>query len=389
MLADIDGSGASNGAFAGYSNGAGATPSQRDPASSSANGTSKAVNGSSHAEHQAAPLPPSYHGHDREEVTRILIQALYEMGYQSQAESVSQASGYELESPTVAAFRAAVLGGAWADAENLLFGAAASDEQHGQRNGLVLAPGANKNFMRFWLREQKYLELLENRETSQALTVLRQELTPLLPETHRLHILSSLLMCQSTDDLKAKAEWDGAQGRSRRILLRELSSKSVCLVVFGAPFTDRLTECISPSVMLPESRLAVLLQQLKQSQIDSCLFHTSATSPSLYSDHICDKSLFPNEVALELSDLAGEVWQIQFSHDGQKLAACGSREQVIIWDTRTFTPIQVLSDHDKGVTNISWSPDDLKIVTCSMDNHALIWDANVSHCYSTKREKTC
>lgn len=39
--------------------------------------------------------------------------------------------------------------------------------------------------------------------------------------------LSSLLMCQSTEDLKVKAEWDGAEGESRHHLLSELSSESI------------------------------------------------------------------------------------------------------------------------------------------------------------------
>jgi hypothetical protein len=35
----------------------------------------------------------------------------------------------------------------------------------------------------------------------------------------------SLLMSQSIDDLKAKADWDGAEGSSRHQLLSELSSE--------------------------------------------------------------------------------------------------------------------------------------------------------------------
>ena len=34
----------------------------------------------------------------------------------------------------------------------------------------------------------------------------------------------SLIVCQSADDLKAQAQWDGALGGSRHILLEELSS---------------------------------------------------------------------------------------------------------------------------------------------------------------------
>lgn len=33
-------------------------------------------------------------------------------------------------------------------------------------------------------------------------------------------------MCDSAEDLKSQARWDGASGRSRRNLLKELSSRS-------------------------------------------------------------------------------------------------------------------------------------------------------------------
>ena len=131
--------------------------------------------------------------------------------------------------------------------------------------------------------------------------------------------------------------------------------------------------------MLPESRLAVLLDQVKQAQIDACLYHTTASSPSLYANHLCDRRRFPTEVALELKDLKGEVWQVQFSHDGTRLAAAGSDETVVVWDTRTFSVAFTLQGHEAGVGNVSWSPDDSLIVTCSQDRHACLWDGKVSH----------
>jgi hypothetical protein len=146
------------------------------------------------------------------------------MGYQAAADSVGQESGYSLENPTVAAFRSAVLAGSWAEAEELLSGATASEEKSEGGNGLVLASGSDKDIMRFWLRQQKFLELLEQRDTTRALTTLRGELTPLYQDTTKLHFLSSLLMCRSTEDLMQKANWDGARGQSRRKLLSELSS---------------------------------------------------------------------------------------------------------------------------------------------------------------------
>ncbi|KAG5942284.1 hypothetical protein E4U53_007278 [Claviceps sorghi] len=347
-----------------------------------ANGTRKtaplAANGSSNGDKAAASArrPSSYLGHDREEVTRILIQALSDMGYQDAAENVSQDSGYKLESPAVAAFRSAVLAGSWTEAEELLTGATISgqdgDDDDAQGNGLVLAPGSNRVMMRFWLRQQKFLELLERRDASRALHVLRTELTPLHHDTGRLHLLSSLLMCPSANDLMKKANWDGARGESRKMLLAELSN------------------CISPSVLLPDSRLAILLQQVKQNQINHCIYHTASSSPSLYSDHMCDRLNFPTEVVLELNDMLGEVWEVQFSHDGSRLAACGSRDTVIIWETKSFIAtttltIQVQKDHESGVASIAWSPDDSRIVTCSRDNFARIWDSRTGSLYKKLR----
>ncbi|KAH8881530.1 WD domain-containing protein [Thozetella sp. PMI_491] len=369
MLADSDGQEGSNGTLRAASNGSGSRPVEGGAATTS-NGArkaapSEAMNGSSqNGKEPSKALPHAYRGHSREEVTRILIQALSDMGYSEAAQSVSRDSGYDLESPTVAAFRAAVLDGAWSRAEELLAGALVIGESQQSGNGLVLAPGADRNIMRIWLRQQKFLELLERRESSRALVVLRSELTPLCAEQHqKLHFLSSLLMCQSPEDLKFKANWDGALGQSRRILLSELS------------------RCISPSVMLPESRLAVLLEQVKESQIGNCLFHTSSRPPSLYSDHLCDKSQFPTEVIYELDKQPGELWQVVFSHDGTKLASCGSDKSVYIWAVPSFEVLHRLdAAQEKGVGDVAWSPDDSMLVTCGMDHDAKIWNIETGAC---------
>ncbi|RSM01725.1 hypothetical protein CDV31_011248 [Fusarium ambrosium] len=342
-----------NGASLGFSNGSTAPQSASTGVT---NGHKAALNGSARDKNNAAGRPQTYFGHDRQEVTRLLIQALSDMGYQAAADNVSHESGYELESPTVAGFRSAVLSGSWPVAEELL--TSASYEADGQGNGLVLAAGAERNAMRFWLRQQKFLELLEQKDTSRALTVLRGELTPLSHDTAKLHFLSSLLMCRSVEDLMVRAEWDGVGGESRKRLLSQLS------------------KCISPSVMLPENRLAVLLEQVKQSQIDTCLYHTEALSPSLYSDHLCDKRNFPTEVAVEVSDLDGEIWQVQFSHDGTRMAACGSSDYVMIWSAKTFDVLNVLRGHEGGVGNISFSPDDSMIVCCCRDGYARLWNTH-------------
>ncbi|CAH0053332.1 unnamed protein product [Clonostachys solani] len=354
MLSDGDGALPSNGGLVARPNGAAGPSAQHTSQISTPNGHDKAglgMNGSSNGERRSS----TYFGHNREEVTRLLIQALSDLGYQEAAGSVSRDSGYVLESPTVASFRSAVLSGSWAQAEQLLLGASDSETNSRQGNGLVLSSGSDRTTMRCSLRQQKFLELLEQRNTTKALSVLREELTPLYNDTTKLHFLSSLLMCHSFAELKAKTKWDGAHGESRKILLSQLS------------------KCISPSVMLPENRLATLLQQVKQSQINTCLYHTEPLSPSLYSDHSCRRDNFPTECALELGNLDGEVWQVKFSPDGSMLAACGSAREVYIWG-KNFNVFSVLGHHGGGVGNISWSPDSSMIVTCSQDKQSRLWD---------------
>ncbi|KAI1820604.1 WD40-repeat-containing domain protein [Xylaria intraflava] len=358
MLANADGSGTANSRSQPYANG---KSSQAPSVASTANGTHKS--GSSKNGTSKPRSTEKYFGHDREEVTRLLIQALSDMGYHTAAQNVSQASGYELESPTVASFRAAILGGNWVEAEELLDGTVPPDENRGHnQNGLVLANGADRSIMKFWIRQQKYLELLEQNEHGRALTVLRNELTSLYQNTQKLHFLSGLIMCDSKEELRSRANWDGAGGRSRHILLSELS------------------KCISPSVMLPEHRLAILLHQVKESQIGGCFWHSSAMPPSLYSDHSCNKADFPTETVIELDDHAGEVWQVVFSHDGTKLASCGSDKQVIIWEVPSFKILHSLKEHGDGVGNVAWSWDDSMLVTCCRDRYARLWDMTTGKC---------
>ena len=132
-------------------------------------------------------------------MTRLLIQGLGDLGYYNSAERLSVESGYEVETPSVAAFRHAVLQGEWAEAEALLFGTEVIEDGGGvsisngdshHHEGLRFAENANKKELKFRMREQKYLELLEERDLGSALMVLRQELTPMNQDTSKLHELS-------------------------------------------------------------------------------------------------------------------------------------------------------------------------------------------------------
>lgn len=153
------------------------------------------ANGESHANGAGkASTSQTYYGHNREEVTRILIQSLHELGYSGSASALSEESGHQLETAGVATFRSAVLGGRWSEAERILIQSFRNGGKNGQDSAseetLLLAEDANKNEMLFYLRQQKFLELLEARDLGAALGVLRQELTPLNYDIDRLHALS-------------------------------------------------------------------------------------------------------------------------------------------------------------------------------------------------------
>ncbi|OJJ49020.1 hypothetical protein ASPZODRAFT_1378316 [Penicilliopsis zonata CBS 506.65] len=352
------------------SNGALVSPSRKAAMNGQA-AAHNASNGESYTNGSTKPLSQSFFGHDREEVTRILIQGLYDLGYNDAASLLSRESGYQLESPAVAAFRTAVLEGQWSRAEHILIQSFrrrnlrdSAAESLPDEDRLVLAPTADKSEMLFYLRQQKFLELLEERDLSAALMVLRQELTPLNYDVGRLHALSSLLMCPA-EHLHDQAGWDGPISSSRERLLTELSKS------------------ISPSVMIPDHRLAVLLDYIKQNQINQCLYHNTAEPLSLYCDHMCDRDDFPLRSTIELKDHSDEVWWCEFSHDGSKLVTAGQDCSAIIYETETFTVLHKLMEHDNGVAHSCWSPDDSKLITCSRDKKARVWSVETGRCLLT------
>lgn len=140
-------------------------------------------------------------------------------------------------------------------------------------------------------------------------------------------------------------------------------------------------ESISPSVMIPEHRLAVLLDQVKEGWISNCLYHNTAASPSLYVDHGCDRDDFPSKTVLELRHHTDEVWFLRFSHDGTKLATTSKDATVVIYDTTTFKVLHTLAEHKSGVCYVAWSPDDTRLISCvqaqAQENSAFVWDTKV------------
>lgn len=160
-----------------------------------ANGTNGTVQ-SQRTSKETSKLTSTYYGHDREEVTRMLIQTLYDLGYPSAADELVGCSGYKLESPAVSSLKGAIIDGRWKDAERLVKQAVNASIEDGASNEnapkttLLLSPGTNKTEMLFFIRRQRFLEELEKRQLHNALVILQKKLTPLDPGSEELHHLS-------------------------------------------------------------------------------------------------------------------------------------------------------------------------------------------------------
>jgi WD repeat-containing protein 26 len=93
------------------------------------------------------------------------------------SKALSDESGYNTESKDVSEFRTAVLAGEWSKAESHL-------------SNIPLLENASLEEALFLIREQKFLEALEDKEYTSALSILRTELSPLNINTEKVHNLS-------------------------------------------------------------------------------------------------------------------------------------------------------------------------------------------------------
>jgi WD40 repeat protein len=65
---------------------------------------------------------------------------------------------------------------------------------------------------------------------------------------------------------------------------------------------------------------------------------------------------------------------IDFSPDGQRLAAPGPMGSAVVWDLASGQPVLTLSGHTDWVTDVAFSPDGTRLATASFDRTARVWD---------------
>lgn len=200
---------------------------------------------------------------NRTEYIRLLEQALQNLGFGSIARQLEAESGVLCQSSEVVALEGAVLSGSW-------------DKAVGCLDRLRFSTEDERKQAKFFVLEQKYLEALGRRDWMSAVKCLRTELSPLDHSAKRVQCLASCILCNSPLELEGKAAWSSDLASSRQALLVSLQS------------------IVPPDVMLPHSRLEVLVEQAIEAQLTRCLYHnTSQVSVSLLSDYKCGREQIP------------------------------------------------------------------------------------------------
>ena len=75
----------------------------------------------------------------------------------------------------------------------------------------------------------------------------------------------------------------------------------------------------------------------------------------------------------------GDVSSLRFSPDGRWLASAGYDRQVILWDTKSWTPSKRLLGHAWLVIDLSFSPDGKRLASSSPENWCRVWDIESGH----------
>ncbi|CAI8586748.1 unnamed protein product [Vicia faba] len=276
----------------------------------------------------------------RDEFVRIIAKALYSLGYRKSGERLEEESGIALHSPGVNLFTQQVLDGNWDESVATLRKIGLTDETVVRSASCLIL-------------EQKFFELLNREKVMEALKTLREEITPLCNYSSRIRDLSSCIVAPSPKQ-------DVLKVRSRSKLLEELQ------------------KLLPPTVMIPEKRLEHLVEQALILQQEACPFHNSMDMMSLYSDHNCGKDLIPSKTVQILEKHDGEVWFVQFSHNGKYLASASNDQTTIIWEVGVngLSIKHRLSGHQKPIHSVSWSPNDEELLTCGVEECVRRWDVS-------------
>jgi hypothetical protein len=77
------------------------------------------------------------------------------------------------------------------------------------------------------------------------------------------------------------------------------------------------------------------------------------------------------------------MFDVAFSPDGNRLAACGADGSIAIFDLTKSDPPRIIQDHADWVNSIAWSPDGKWLVSASRDKSAKVFNAETLELHIT------
>ncbi|KAL8426026.1 hypothetical protein Efla_001944 [Eimeria flavescens] len=250
-----------------------------------------------------------WRGFDEQEVLRLLLQTLNELGYKDVALSLEEASGVTLLDPDVQKLQGSILSGKWQDACRALL---RLPLDFLTRQGCL-----------FLLMQQKFIEALMDPESSleQKVQCLRKDLCASAFDsatTERVHECASLLM------------YTGCELTAQALRISCISRSQLF---------NRLTCLLPPSTAMQPSRLATILSHARRFQELCCPLHaepycSSKEIPIL--PHRCKKPLLPQCCVGCLHAHQKEVWSLALApsppHSTEILVASGAADKsVCVW----------------------------------------------------------
>jgi WD40 repeat protein len=101
--------------------------------------------------------------------------------------------------------------------------------------------------------------------------------------------------------------------------------------------------------MIPQRRFVTIIEQSQHWQQERCQYHNSPADSlafSLYEDHQCDSSAFPEVTTTILEVHTDEVWNLEWSHSGEYLASASKDRSAIVWrvGVRLVQSVSLTSD---------------------------------------------
>lgn len=290
----------------------------------------------------------------KHEFVRIIIQCLYSLGFKKSAASLESESGISYKSVELGLLESQILNANWDTCIDTL-------------HGLKELTDETRASALFLMCRQSFLEYLIRGDDSSALSVLRKQISALHVGREKVHNLAFGVLSLKEMGL-GKVDDDDVVIESRKKLLTEME------------------KLLPPPITLPDRRLDHLVELAVNGQIDSCMYHNSFDSVSLYEDHLCGRDQIPTETIQILHDHKHEVWFVQFSNNGEHLASSSCDCSAIIWKVLQdgkITLKHTLRSHQNPVSFVSWSPNDTMLLTCGNGEVLKLWDVETGTCKHT------